>query len=82
MGDILLVMATAEHLLPRFFTVQEVVEITGLSEKSVRRRAWDGTLKYTRIGGRVLILASSLDELEANANKPVAKKKKRKKVAA
>jgi excisionase family DNA binding protein len=46
---------------PRFYSVAEVAEITGLSDMTIYRSIADGELPAVRIRRRVLVPAKALD---------------------
>jgi len=47
----------------RFYSIFEVMKITGLSRVSIYRRIKDNTIKATKLGRRVLVPASFIEEL-------------------
>jgi len=57
----------------KFFSIFEVMKITGLSRVSVYRRIKDKTLKAIKLGRRVLIPASFLDDLMAEERADLSK---------
>ena len=57
----------------KFFSIFEVMKITGLSRVSVYRRIKDKTLKAIKLGRRVLISASFLDDLMAEERADLSK---------
>jgi excisionase family DNA binding protein len=51
------------------FSLKEVGELTGLSQPFLRLKVKDGSLKVTRIGRRVLVNRSSLNEFIGETEK-------------
>ena len=51
----------------RFLTVAEVAEVLRVLQKTVRRWIDEGLLPSERLGWRILIPASALDDIEARA---------------
>ena len=57
-----------EQNLPQYLKLKEFVELSGLSESTVRRRARDGTLPVVQIGGKHKKLLFPADALERANN--------------
>jgi len=53
----------AEEQMPKFLLLQDVVNLTGLSESTVRRRVRDGSIKAVQPGGRRTRLLVDADSL-------------------
>jgi excisionase family DNA binding protein len=54
---------SADELRPVTYSLADVVKITSLSLRKINELVADGRLRSTRIDGRRLIFADSLDEL-------------------
>jgi len=50
----------------KFYSIFEVMKITGLSRISVHRRIKDKTIKVIKLGRRVLIPVDFIEDLQAN----------------
>ncbi|MDR0684480.1 MAG: helix-turn-helix domain-containing protein [Spirochaetaceae bacterium] len=56
--------------MPQFVTVSEFISATRISRPTVSRKIKTGEIPSTRIGIRILIPASFLQELEEKARAP------------
>jgi len=48
-----------------YFTISEAVALSGMCEKTIRKRIQDGTIKAKKIGGKWKIYADSLKKNNA-----------------
>ena len=53
--------------IAQFYSIAEVVKITGLSRISIYRRVKDKTLSAVKLGRRVLIPVQAINELKQRA---------------
>lgn len=65
MTDTNLNTASPKNDTVQFYSVFEVMKITGLSRISIHRRIKDKTLRSIKLGRRVLIHASFIEDLMA-----------------
>lgn len=52
----------------KFYSPKEVEKILDASSSTIARRLRDGQIPFVKLGGRVLIPTSLIDELTARAN--------------
>jgi excisionase family DNA binding protein len=60
--------------LRRFYTVEEVARVLGVSVSTVRRRIRDGTIRSIRLGGVRRVHHSALEELGELPPRPTTRK--------
>jgi len=51
-------------IAPRFLSISQVVKLTSLSRSTLCRKIKGGKIPHVKIGSRVLVAASFLDELK------------------
>jgi excisionase family DNA binding protein len=56
-----------QNIFPRFFSVAELMAITGLSRSSINRHIKSGDIPTARVGSRILIPRSYLETLQVTA---------------
>lgn len=57
----------ASQSTKRFFSRNEAAEVLGLSLPTISRRLADGSIPFTKLGGKVLIPAEAIERLVARA---------------
>jgi excisionase family DNA binding protein len=53
--------------VPQFLSIKEFVDVTKVSRQTISRKLKLGEIPYSKIGSRILIPVSFLEDLEKNA---------------